>query len=119
MPGIDRRHGMRQGMAAGTVAVLLGLGLAACADPEPASEPAPTSSAAPTGTSAPVAEMTPATTTETAAASAPAAGPTTSAPRPPDAPVTLAFGGDVHFEGPLTNLVRSPEGLSALQPVLG
>ncbi len=32
--------------------------------------------------------------------------------------MTLAFGGDVHFEGRLTNLL-TPDGLGALQPVLG
>ncbi|HEU4997811.1 MAG TPA: CapA family protein [Lapillicoccus sp.] len=92
-------------MTAGAVAVLLGLGVAACADPEPVPEPVPTSEAVPP--------------TPSATPPGPTAAPTTSrAPLTADSPVTLAFGGDVHFEGTLAGLV-TPDGLSALQPVLG
>ncbi|MEP6648473.1 MAG: CapA family protein [Lapillicoccus sp.] len=89
---------MRRGVVAGTAVALLGLGLAACADPEPA--PAP-----------PAALSTP------ASAEPPATAPS-STPLTPDSPVTLAFGGDVHFEGRLANLL-TPEGLAALRPALG
>jgi poly-gamma-glutamate synthesis protein (capsule biosynthesis protein) len=94
---------MRRGLTTGAVAVLLGLGVAACADPEPVPEPTPT-----TGTAA--------ATTTTLSSS-----PTASASQVPltgDSPVTLAFGGDVHFEGRLAGLA-TPDGLLPLQPVLG
>jgi Bacterial capsule synthesis protein PGA_cap len=100
---------------AGTVlALCLGalLALSSCADPEPQALDA--------GTTSP-ANPTPAAvgTTEGAigAATSPAAGPTTSLTE--DSPITLAFGGDVHFEGRLAQLVATPDGLNALEPVLG
>jgi poly-gamma-glutamate synthesis protein (capsule biosynthesis protein) len=33
--------------------------------------------------------------------------------------VTLAFGGDVHFEGRVADLLSTPDGLAALRPVVG
>jgi poly-gamma-glutamate synthesis protein (capsule biosynthesis protein) len=92
------------------VAVLLGLGLAACADPEPSTPPQPV----PTSTT-----VSPTTATTAATAPRPTPTPSSSSTLPTaDSLVTLAFGGDVHFEGRLADLV-TPDGLSALQPVLG
>jgi Bacterial capsule synthesis protein PGA_cap len=105
---------MRRRIAAGTVVAVLALGLAACADPEPASEPPPQTASAASGATS--------TTVGTPAAPTPVAGSrpvaTPSAPLTPDSPVTLAFGGDVHFEGRLSALL-TPDGLSALRGVLG
>ena len=102
---------MRRSSAAGTLAALLTLGLAACADPEPVQDPAPTSS---TAAAAPSATTDAAPAPATASPSPPA----TSSALTPDSPVTLAFGGDVHFEGRLTGLLTT-DGLAALRPVLG
>ena len=114
MPVIDRGRGMRRGSATGTLVALLGLALTACADPEPNPTPAATpasSSSATAGSSSTTSDApTPAPST--------APAPTSTAALTPDSPVTLAFGGDVHFEGRLTNLL-TPDGLGALQPVLG
>jgi poly-gamma-glutamate synthesis protein (capsule biosynthesis protein) len=103
---------MRRSSAAGTLAALLTLGLAACADPEPVPSPVPPSSAT---------AATPSATADAGPAPAPESPPpptTSSAPLTPDSPVTLAFGGDVHFEGRLTGLLTT-DGLAALRPVLG
>ena len=114
MPVIDRGRGLRRGSATGTLVALLGLALTACADPEPNPTPAATpasSSSATAGSSSTTSDApTPAPST--------APAPTSTAALTPDSPVTLAFGGDVHFEGRLTNLL-TPDGLGALQPVLG
>ncbi len=99
---------MRRSSAAGTLAALLTLGLTACADPEPVQDPAPTPSAT-VAASAARRDATPAPPSPT---------PSSSAPLTPDSPVTLAFGGDVHFEGRLANLLTT-DGLAALRPVLG
>ena len=105
---------MRRGMAVGTVATLLALGLAACADPESAAEPpaaalstAATSTAPPSGADA------------TPSGSRPGSAATDPGPLTPDSPVTLAFGGDVHFEGRVGALLSTPDGLAARRPVLG
>ncbi len=101
---------MRRGSAAGTLVALLTLGLTACVDPPPVQDALPSPSSA-TGASASSAGPTP-----------PPAGPsaptTSTTPLTPDSPVTLAFGGDVHFEGRLAGLLTS-DGLAALRPVLG
>jgi poly-gamma-glutamate synthesis protein (capsule biosynthesis protein) len=102
---------MRRGVAAAAAAALLTIGLVACADPEPSAEPVPSASTPTTSTGSPAA-------TPSDSAPAPAAATTSAAPLAPDSPVTLAFGGDVHFEGRLADLVR-PDGLDALRPVLG
>ena len=86
-------------MVVGTVAALLGLGLAACADPESTAEP-------------PAAALS---TAATSTATPSDAGATST----PDSPVTLAFGGDVHFEGRVADLLSTPDGLAALRPVVG
>ena len=99
MPCIDNGTGMRRGVVVGTVAALLGLGLAACADPEPTAEP-------------PAAALS---TAATSTATPSDAGATST----PDSPVTLAFGGDVHFEGRVADLLSTPDGLAALRPVVG
>jgi poly-gamma-glutamate synthesis protein (capsule biosynthesis protein) len=62
--------------------------------------------------------MGPAPAGTSASTPTPAATTTFTAPVGPDSPVTLAFGGDVHFEGRLADLVR-PHGLDALAAVLG
>jgi Bacterial capsule synthesis protein PGA_cap len=116
MPVIDDGRGMRRGLVAWTVAAVLGLGLAACADPEPAAEPAAASPAA-SGTA--TAPPTGAGAASTPNASEPTSAATSSGPLTPDSPVTLAFGGDVHFEGRVANLLNTPEGLAALRPILG
>jgi poly-gamma-glutamate synthesis protein (capsule biosynthesis protein) len=105
---------MRRRTAVGVVAAVLAIGLAACADPEPPPTPAPVAS--PVATTAHPAAPT---STQTAA-SAPTTPttPTGSTPLTPDSPVTLAFGGDVHFEGRLAGLLTN-DGLNALRPVLG
>src|SRR4051812_3551557 len=100
---------MRRALA-GTVAVLLAAGLTACVDPEPTAGPAP----APAGAVSSAAPSSAAS----AAAARPGTASTGSAPRSADSPVTLAFGGDVHFEGRLAGLL-APDGLAALQPLLG
>jgi poly-gamma-glutamate synthesis protein (capsule biosynthesis protein) len=105
---IDRGRGMRRSSAAGTLAALLTLGLGACADPEPVPEPAPRPSTA-VGTPSASRNTTPAPTSPSSPSSAPLT---------PDSPVTLAFGGDVHFEARLANLLTT-DGLAALRPVLG
>jgi poly-gamma-glutamate capsule biosynthesis protein CapA/YwtB (metallophosphatase superfamily) len=87
MPCIDNGTGMRRGVVVGTVAALLGLGLAACALSTAATSTATPSDAGATST--------------------------------PDSPVTLAFGGDVHFEGRVADLLSTPDGLAALRPVVG
>jgi poly-gamma-glutamate synthesis protein (capsule biosynthesis protein) len=84
------------------------LALSACADPE---QPAPETAATPAANPAPPVVGTADTATS------PAATPTTSLTE--DSPITLAFGGDVHFEGQLAQLVATPDGLNALQPALG
>ena len=99
MPCIDNGTGMRRGVVVGTVAALLGLGLAACAEPEPTAEP-------------PAAALSTATTSTATPSDA-------GATSTPDSPVTLAFGGDVHFEGRVADLLSTPDGLAALRPVLG
>lgn len=110
---IDTGTGMRRRMVGATVTALLGLGLAACADREPAAEP---QAAAPaTSTAGPSAGGAVATPT----GSEPSSAATSAGPLTPDSPVTLAFGGDVNFEGPVANLLSTPDGLAALRPVLG
>jgi poly-gamma-glutamate synthesis protein (capsule biosynthesis protein) len=103
---------MRQGMVVGIVAALLGLGLTACADPEPAAEPP---AAGPTSTTGPAA----AGAASTPNGSEPSSAATSAAPLTPDSTVTLAFGGDVHFEGRVADLLSTPDGLAALRPILG
>jgi hypothetical protein len=103
---------MRQGMVVGIVAALLGLGLTACADPEPAAEPP---AAGPTSTAGPAA----AGAASTPNGSEPSSAATSAAPLTPDSTVTLAFGGDVHFEGRVADLLSTPDGLAALRPILG
>jgi poly-gamma-glutamate synthesis protein (capsule biosynthesis protein) len=97
---------MRRSGAAGTLAALLTLGLAACTDPEPVQDLGATPSSA---------AGVPSVTAD--APAAPSAPTTSAVPPTPDSPVTLAFGGDVHFEGRLANLLTT-DGLAALRPVL-
>ena len=105
---------MRRHTAAGTLVAVLGLALAACADPEPN----PTPAATPVTSSSAVPGSSPVAADPLTAAPSPVPAPTSTAALTPDSPVTLAFGGDVHFEGRLVNLVTT-DGLAALQPVLG
>jgi poly-gamma-glutamate synthesis protein (capsule biosynthesis protein) len=93
------------------VAAVLAIGLAACADPEPAPTPDPVAS--PVATTA-----VPGAPASTPTAASTPATPTGSIPLTPDSPVTLAFGGDVHFEGRLSGLLTD-DGLAALRPALG
>jgi poly-gamma-glutamate synthesis protein (capsule biosynthesis protein) len=104
---------MRRGVTVGVVATLLGLALAACADPEPAAGPE-SSPGLPAARSTTASAASPASPTS----SAPSAGGTGTSPRTADSPVTLAFGGDVQFEGRLAALA-APDGLAGLTPVLG
>lgn len=91
-----------------TGVVLAALLTGACADPEPDTT-APEPPAAVTSSTAP-----------SPAPSAPSApSSSTAVPASPDAPVTLAFGGDVHFEGTVARLLDGGDGLAALRPVLG
>ena len=100
---------------AGAALALTALVTGACADPEPAPETptAAATSASPT-TSAPISS-----TAAPRATTAPAASPTTTSPPTADSPVTLAFGGDVHFEGAVARLLAGGDGLGALRTVLG
>ncbi|MEP6628879.1 MAG: CapA family protein [Lapillicoccus sp.] len=91
---------------AGVGALLVGATLltSACVDPEPeppaaatTSVPSPASPASPAATAVPTA--TPALTA--------------------DSPITLAFGGDVHFEGVVARLLTGGDSLAALRTVLG
>ena len=111
MPGIDTGRGRRRSTAVGVVAAVLAIGLAACADPEPPPTPDPVAS--PVATTA-----VPAAPVSTPDAASSSATPTGSTPLTPDSPVTLAFGGDVHFEGRLAGLLTN-DGLAALRPALG
>jgi hypothetical protein len=94
-----------------TAATVAGLGLVlclpvACTDEDPAGV---------AGASAPGAQSTP--STSSSAAAGPAAGSTASPAS--TAPITLAFGGDVHFTTHLTALLDDPEtALASLRPYL-
>jgi hypothetical protein len=96
-----RRAGHRVAVVVAVV-VATALLTGACADPEPG--PAPSATSAAVAPSAPPSAATP-----------------TASPDPltPDSPVTLAFGGDVHFEGAVARLLAGGDGLAALRPVLG
>jgi poly-gamma-glutamate synthesis protein (capsule biosynthesis protein) len=79
--------------------------------------------AEPPTTTRTIASATPAVTPSSASASAVGApsattGPTTTA-TPDPAVLTMAFGGDVHFEDYLQPLARDPGGLAELQTTLG
>ncbi len=107
-----RRAGRR---AAGAVFALTALVTGACADPEPAPDPP---AAAATSVS-PTTAASPSPGTAVPTTPAPAGTPTTTSPPTPDSPVTLAFGGDVHFEGAVARLLTGGDGLGALRTVLG
>ena len=98
------RHGW--GLVATTLAVVVLAG--ACSEPAPvATEP----SAGPGRAATPSAGAVTPSPTSTAAA------PSTARPAPAPTSLTLAFAGDLHFEGRVSALVR-PGGLDALRPVL-
>jgi hypothetical protein len=114
---------MRRIAARAVVAVLttgLAAGVTACADPEPQPQPAPAPATATALSSSPAGGPSPTSPPGRTAAgpTSPGTAQTTLTARAPDSPVTLAFGGDVHFEGRLAALL-APDGLAALQPVLG
>ncbi len=109
----------------GGLRILGGLGLvlalAACAG-TPSASPAQPSTAGRTATSLPSAPTAPPVSTPS-----PPSTPSTGAPVQAAAPaagappgtITLAFGGDVNFDGPLAALVERPDGLADLRQVLG
>jgi poly-gamma-glutamate synthesis protein (capsule biosynthesis protein) len=80
--------------------------------------PAPVSSAGPTGSSAGSSGGSsggPSTGSSTAPVDQPVGA---LPPSPAPGTITLAFGGDVNFDGPLADLVQRPDGLADLRPVL-
>lgn len=111
------RHLRRVGLVA--AAVSLGLGACTSAPPAQTSTPAPSSArAASSG-----ADSAAYPTSTAPRPTAPAAPGTPTTPPAPGAVgngrITIAFGGDVHFERHVKALLDRPDGLAELQPLLG
>ena len=98
----------------GALIVCAALVTSSCVDPEPEPPAAAASSVAPPVAAAAGSSSGPAPASPTATTV-----PSATAALTPDSPVTLAFGGDVHFEGAVARLLTGGDGLGALRAVLG
>ncbi|MFB7949840.1 CapA family protein [Kitasatospora phosalacinea] len=111
-------HRTTVGTAAAATVLLLGA-VAGCGGPEPSADRAATGSATGTGAANPA----PATSAPTSAApTGPASGPSGgSAPASPGAggSITVAFAGDVHFEGRTASRLGAAKADTALGPISG